>query len=80
MREQIDAAAAAIKDAASNPKVAFTAGVAIPGASSIANTLELITGWTGAITGILAACTGAVFFAIKIIELARELRRYRRQK
>ena len=43
MREQIDAAAAAIKDAASNPKVAITAGVALPGASSDANTLELGT-------------------------------------
>ena len=80
MREQIDAAAAAIKDAASNPKVAITAGVALPGASSVANTLELVTGWTGAITGGLAACTGALILAIQLVKLARELREYRRQK
>lgn len=80
MREQIETAKQAIVDAASNPKVALTAGVALPGASSVANKLDIITGWTGAITGALAACTGAVILAIQLVKLARELREYRRQK
>ena len=80
MKEQIDHAWQVIVDAASSPKVALTAGVALPGASSIASRLELITGWTGAITGALAACTGAVVLVIQLVKLARELRDYRRAK
>lgn len=80
MNEKIDHAWQVIVDAASNPKIALTAGVAIPGASSVASRLEIITGWTGAVTGALAACTGAVVLVIQLVKLARELRDYRRQK
>jgi NAD/NADP transhydrogenase alpha subunit len=74
MKEQIDSAKEAIIEAASNPKVALVVGVGVPGASSAATTLEIITGWTGAITGCLAMCTGAVVLAIQVIKLVREWR------
>lgn len=80
MREQIETARQAIVDAASNPKIAIATGVALPGASSIANTLELVNTLTGAITGVLAACTGAVILAIQLIKLVREWRGLRRKK
>lgn len=80
MREQIETARQAIVDAASNPKVALATGVAIPGASSIANKLELVNSLTGAVTGVLAACTGAVILAIQLIKLVREWRGLRRKK
>lgn len=74
MREQIDAAKEAINNAASNPKVALLTGVALPGVTSAASTLEIITGLTGAITGVLAMCTGAVVLVIQVLKLAREWR------
>lgn len=80
MREQIETARQAIVDAASNPKIALATGVALPGASSIANKLELVNTLTGAITGVLAACTGAVILAIQLIKLVREWRGLRRKK
>lgn len=80
MREQIENAWQAVVDAASNPKVALATGVAIPGASSIANKLELVNTMTGAITGLLAACTGAVVLAIQVIKLVRDWRSYRSEE
>lgn len=80
MREQIEHARQVIVDAASNPKVALATGVALPGASSIANKLELVNTLTGAITGVLAACTGAVILAIQLIKLVREWRGLQRKK
>lgn len=80
MKEQIDHAWQVIVDAVSNPKVALATGVAPPAAYSIATKLELVTTWTGAITGVLAACTGAVVLLIQLIKLGREWRKGRRAK
>lgn len=80
MREQLEHAKQVIADAASNPKVAIVTGVAIPGASSVANKLELVNTLTGAVTGVLAACTGAVILAIQLIKLVREWRGLRRAR
>lgn len=80
MREQIETAKQAIVDAASNPKVALVTGVALPAANSIASKLELVTSWAGAITGVLAACTGTVVLLIQLIKLRRDLRRERNAK
>jgi len=80
MKEQLVHAWNGIVDAASDPKVALTAGVALPGATSAAATLDLINGWAGAITGTLAVCTGAVVLAIQVIKLVREWRAYRNEE
>lgn len=78
MREQIEHAWNVVIEAASNPKIALATGVAIPAASSAANSMEWVTGMTGLVTGVLAACTGAVVLVIQLVKLARELRDYRR--
>jgi hypothetical protein len=80
MREQIEHARQVIVDAASNPKVALLTGVALPAASSAANKLEVFTTWTSAVTGTLAACTGAVVLAIQVLKLIREWRDGRRKR
>lgn len=80
MREQIETAKQAIVDAASNPKVALVTGVAIPGASSVASKLELITSWAGAVSGVLAMCTAAVVLLIQLLKLRRDWRKERNAK
>lgn len=80
MKEQIEHAKQVIVGAASNPKFALVTGVALPAANSVASKLDLITSWTGVITGILAACTGAVVLLIQLIKLRRDWRRERGSK
>lgn len=80
MKEQFETAWQAIVDAASNPKIAVVTGVALPGASSVANKLELVNSLTGSITGALAACTAAVVLAIQVLKLIRDWRAMRRTK
>ena len=77
MKEQIEHAWQVIVDAVSNPKVALATGVAPPAAYSIATKLDLVTTWTGAITGVLAVCTGAVVLLIQLLKLRRDWRRER---
>lgn len=80
MREQYESVKEAITNAASNPKVQLTTGVAAPIATSTASQLDIISGWMSVISMGLGICTGAVMLATSLLRLSREWRDSRKRK